>query len=511
MGTEARRRRWVILPATGFDHPVLAAAVLQPQGKPTPLPPLPGGDAGEAAQLEVLASIREDGPKLVVADDEAILRLRLELPGLKVVRESFARPAVALGVQKAPAPAAAGSAGAAAAGGSTLTVAVVDATDGRPLAGVEVWAFTDLSAGRGDAATTDSQGRVTLRLGRSPVTLARLLVHAAPGYWGLRRDGVTVADGDRLAVTRIDPATANLALAPLCRGLPADAGKGVRVGVVDTGVAKAHPAIPVLSGFNLVPEETRGNPAATDDWGPGGSPPEHGTHVAGIIAGSGSGWRGIAPGAEICAYRVFGRTSGTSSSFAVAAAIDRAVEDGCDLINLSLTFSNPAEDVRQAIGRALAQGVGVIAATGNNSRQAVRFPASFPRCVAVAAAGYTGSFPEDAADSQHVSEPRGTPDGNWFAAGFTNVGPMVDLAGPGVAIVSTVPADGFGVMSGTSMATPAITGIAAALLAQPANRATREAARDDLRSQAIEKMLYDSAKRLGLGRAFEGFGLPAAQ
>jgi subtilisin len=284
---------------------------------------------------------------------------------------------------------------------------------------------------------------------------------------------------------------------------PDGAGAGVKVAVVDTGIAP-HPDLVVEGGANLVTGEDPGDFA---DNGQG-----HGTHVAGIVAARGtppSGIGGVAPFVVLRSYRVFGKNEPSASNFAMIKAIDRAVEDGCDLINLSLgTPSGTPEDpaLRSAIEDARERGVVVVAAAGNDGRQPVAFPAASSACVAVSAFGREGTFPADSLQAFEAltAQPRGDEAEN-FVANFTNIGLSLELTAPGVGIVSTFPG-GYAVLDGTSMACPAVTGVAALLLARRPD--ILGAPRNLARAEAITQMLLQSARKLGFGATFEGQGLP---
>ncbi|MGH7003616.1 MAG: S8 family serine peptidase, partial [Alphaproteobacteria bacterium] len=181
------------------------------------------------------------------------------------------------------------------------------------------------------------------------------------------------------------------------------------------------------------------------------------------------------------------------------------VQDGCHIVNLSLGGGKEDEAVRAAIGSALDRGVIVVAAAGNDGRKPVSFPAALPFCVAVSAMGWKGSFPADSTEASDIAPPFGKKDKASFIAAFSNFGPQIDLTGPGPGIVSSLPSGSFGAMSGTSMACPAVAGYAAFLLG---SEPTILEATGEGRSQRLLDRLYGTAKELGFGRDYEGFGLP---
>jgi len=220
--------------------------------------------------------------------------------------------------------------------------------------------------------------------------------------------------------------------------------------------------------------------------------------------------RGIAPGADIFSCRVFDDTANSGSSFGIVKAIRRGIADGCDLLNMSLGFDQdngpPVVDdaIKDAIAEANAAGVVVVVAAGNDGRKPVSYPAMDDLAIAVSAVGRKGTFPTKSSESGDVAAPFGTDTKNFLAA-FSNIGTSLDVAGAGVAVVSTVPG-GHAPMSGTSMACPAVTGVLARLLANSpvVLNMTRDADRED----AIKDLLFAQAQSLGLGISNEGKGLP---
>jgi subtilisin len=270
------------------------------------------------------------------------------------------------------------------------------------------------------------------------------------------------------------------------------------VGVVDTGCGP-HPDLAVAGGMNCVTGEE------PEDFGDNGA--GHGSHVGGIVAARGTppqGIRGIAPGATLRSYRVFGKGARGASNFAIAKAIDQAVTDHCDIVNLSLGGGPSDPATQSAINDARQQGCVVVAAAGNDGRGPVSFPAANPLCIAVSAMGRKRTFPRGSLEEGEVKAPAGT-DSDEFIAAFSNVGPEIDLTGTGVGILSTVP-DGYAPMSGTSMASPAVAGFAARLLAQLPNVLAMPRNQD--RSDAIAKALFQSGKGRGFPAELEGKKLP---
>ena len=454
-------------------------------------------------KMRVVDAIAENGAKLVEMSESAALRLSASQPGLRVVPEIFYQRAVYRPeIVSKPRPRASGAA-------TKIVIKVTTESTGKPVAGVRVVAFTDFSTGEGDQGTTNSSGKVGLALGAASKKLDRIYLYPGPNLWSMLKQDLTITTGTVFALHAID-----LGFKDCVRffyGKAADdAGAGVTVGVVDAGVALDHPELKVSGGLNTVPGEQ------PTDFGDGGGE-HHGSHVAGIIAATGTppaGIRGVAPAVKLYSYRVFpatppGGEGAGASNFSIAKAIQKAIDDGCDLINMSLgvksgSAGQPDDDVlRSAIADARAAGVLVLVAAGNDGRKPVSFPASDSRSVAVSALGRSGTFLPDSDSVGDVMPPPGKDSKNFIAA-FSNVGSEINVTGPGAGVISTVPG-GYAVMSGTSMACPAVTGACARLLA--ADSATRIMPRNQARSDAIARLAFQAANSLGFEIALEGHGL----
>jgi subtilisin len=499
-------KRYVILPSFGFESPLLAQSPkLRAVGTTVRLAARSarsssGGAAG--TKMRVLHSTHENGPKLVEMTEEGELNLRAEIPGLKVVPLTYFRKMRVDHHIKRRVRMSATTAS------TSVTVQVSKQSSSDSVAGARIVAFTNFEREEGAEATSANSGTAKLKL-KPGTTLERLYVYGPPGYWGYCARNFKLKETTKIELLPIDLKNDISLLGALAGRLPADSGKSVRVAVVDSGVARNHPSLPnAKGGLNLVFDEIQNNPGAETEWGPAKRDGEHGTHVAGIIGAHPSGTvaiRGISPGVELRSYRVFPNDGGDASNYDIMNAIDRAVLDGCDIINLSLGGGDEDETVRAAIGKALDKGVVVIAAAGNDGRRSVAYPAALASCIAVSAMGARGMYPKESTEEFDAVKPFGDPDRDSFVAAFSNIGPQIDVMGPGVGIVSTLPEKEYGVMSGTSMACPAVTGIAAYLLGS--NPTILNANRSE-RAKLLKEALYENCRTKGFGRDYEGFGYP---
>ncbi len=486
-----KTQRYILLPATGlqtlnetqetkhfFSRLRSATANVAIRGLATESSPAP--------ELKVIDSIHENGAKLVELSPDDLATLRANQPGLRVLPEVFYYPQHIRFRVKSQLKLQARGVG--------TKIRVVDKVSGAPITGALVVLFTNFAQRQGIEGTTDQAGDLLFRLGPSPLDVDQLHIYPRLGYWSLLRKKFALHSGDTFNPQPLDLSQTDVVRHFYGNTAPG-AGRGVTVGVIDSGVGP-HPDLVVALGRNTITGE---DPADYSDID------QHGTHVAGIIAGRGTppaGLQGVAPDVVLHAYRVFAAGEEGASNFAIAKAIDQAVADGCDLINMSLGGGPPDDLIREAIENAYTQGTIAFVATGNDDRAPVSFPAAFPFSIAVSAMGRKGTFPRGTTDDNNVQPPLGTDPKNFVAA-FSNVGPQVDVVGPGVAAVSTVPG-GYAPMSGTSMACPAITGAAARLLA--GEPAILGMARTQARAEAMIRHLAGQAEAMGFGSIYEGIG-----
>lgn len=237
----------------------------------------------------------------------------------------------------------------------------------------------------------------------------------------------------------------------------------VDVAVIDTGVDFQHPDLNVAGGVNCASRIFFASckPGGDDDH-------YHGTHVAGTIGAldNGLGVVGVAPGARIWAVKVLNKNGSGYSSWIIA-GIDwvAANADTIEVANMSLGGGGFSQAEYDAIQGAVNAGVAFAVAAGNEDDDANNYsPGGFDNVLSVSALADFNGLPDGGAASTCRSDVDDT------LADFSNWGPEVDIAAPGVCIMSTYPLEQgeYGTISGTSMASPHAAG-ALALLASRTN------------------------------------------
>lgn len=227
-------------------------------------------------------------------------------------------------------------------------------------------------------------------------------------------------------------------------------GAGVKVAVIDTGIDKTHPDLVnnIAGGVNFV-QSGRGarvtvDPSAwSDDNG-------HGTHVSGTIAAVDNtiGVVGVAPQAKVFGVKVL-NSAGSGYVSDIISGIDWSVTNNMQVMNMSLSMPTHVQALQGAITAAENAGVISVVAAGNTGdsdalTNNIGYPAKYSNVIAVAATDNTDRI-----------------------ASFSSDGEEVDIAAPGVNIYSTTRGGGYTTLNGTSMATPHVAGVVAAMLAAP--------------------------------------------
>ncbi len=220
-------------------------------------------------------------------------------------------------------------------------------------------------------------------------------------------------------------------------------GGNIKIAVVDNGVEYFHPDLAANFragelGYDFIGNDNDPRP---DD--PGAENAFHGTHVSGIIAGVSNNLIGIAGWAQIqlLAVRVL-NDSGNGTLTDVAKGIRWAADHGAKVINMSLGGDAASTPLIEACQYALQKGALLIAASGNDGRSEITYPARMSECIAVGATDELSGL-----------------------AYFSNYGPEQEVVAPGTAIYSTSTGNGYVEAAGTSMACPEVSGVTALIFA----------------------------------------------
>ena len=216
-------------------------------------------------------------------------------------------------------------------------------------------------------------------------------------------------------------------------------GESVDIAILDTGINSSHPDLSskIFISVNCTISSSCPTQTTTD-------PDGHGTHVAGIasaVTNNSLGIAGVDWDGRLMSVKVLDDSGGGFYSW-ISNGIIWAADNGAEVINLSLGGSSASSTLESAVNYAWNKGVVVVAAAGNDGRNRRLYPAYYTNAIAV-----------------------GATDANDQKASFSNYGTWVDVAAPGVSILSTYH-NSYSSLSGTSMATPFVSGLAGLLISQ---------------------------------------------
>ena len=251
-------------------------------------------------------------------------------------------------------------------------------------------------------------------------------------------------------------------------------GKGIKIGILDTGVDYTHPDLSnnYKGGYNFIDNNTD----AKDYNG-------HGTHVAGIIAAEDNdiGVVGVAPDAHIYSVRILDYAASGSASD-ITAGLEWCLNNNMQIVNMSLGSCEDSISVARSLDILYDHGILLIAAAGNSGNAMgagdnIDNPARYNGVIAV---GATDMYDERAT--------------------FSSTGPKLEISAPGKDIYSTLPGNKYASMSGTSMASPHVAGVAALVMStNPGMSNTQVRIRLQVMAQNISKNIFEAKNWFGYG------------
>lgn len=252
-------------------------------------------------------------------------------------------------------------------------------------------------------------------------------------------------------------------------------GKDVTIAVIDTGCSN-HDLLKnkIIGGKNFTKEGNSRD--LTDNNG-------HGTHVAGIISAERNPYfTSVAPDSKLLICKVLNK-DGNGSLEDVAKAVKYATSKKVDIINMSLGSTQGSEELHKAIQKAVKSGISVVCASGNSgdanaNTDEIMYPAVYEEVIEVGAMG-----------------------ADFKVSRFSNSNKYIDLLALGESVLSTYLDNNFKSLSGTSMATPMVTGTLALLLQEAKQTFGRIPTEKELYG-----LLIKNTKSLGLSRTLEGNG-----
>lgn len=232
-------------------------------------------------------------------------------------------------------------------------------------------------------------------------------------------------------------------------------GEGVKVGIIDTGIDAGHVDLKnrIADYVNFT---AAGGPEDIDDEN------GHGTHVSGIVAAekNGVGVVGVAPEAKLYIAKAFDKTGKTTYP-AIAKSLNWMMDKQVDVINMSFSSDLSTKEYANLIAKVHQSGISMICAAGNEGElgdNTIGYPANFRDTIAVTAV-----------------------DINKRITDFSSTGTAAEIAAAGKDIYSTYLDNGYATLSGTSMATPIITGAVAILQGKGMRRYNRKLTPDEIR------------------------------
>lgn len=215
-------------------------------------------------------------------------------------------------------------------------------------------------------------------------------------------------------------------------------GKGVRVAVLDSGTPYKHPDLTNNVDLSKCRSFIPGEDIFDVHLG-------HSTHVGGIIGAENNqiGIIGIAPEVTLIGIKVLNK-NGRSESDSILKGLEYCLKLNPDVINMSLGGTSPMPEVHEVIKKLVNErNIPIICSAGNNGENKILYPAQYDECIAV------GSYSESTLKDRSI---------------FSSWGESLDIMAPGEKIFSTYLNGQYAVLSGTSMATPTVTGIVALMI-----------------------------------------------
>ncbi|MGG3573167.1 S8 family peptidase [Bacillus gobiensis] len=245
-------------------------------------------------------------------------------------------------------------------------------------------------------------------------------------------------------------------------------GKDIKVAVLDTGCDITHPDLKdQIIGTKNFTDDDEGAPELVNDYN------GHGTHVAGTIAADdkNGGISGVAPEAGLLIVKVLSGENGSGAYEWIINGINYAVDQKVDIISMSLGGPEDVPELHEAITRAVQNGVLVVCAAGNEgdgdtATEEFSYPAAYNEVIAVGSVTLTRDSSE-----------------------FSNVNKEIDLVAPGEKIISTLPGEKYGELTGTSMAAPHASGSLAIIKQMEESLFDRDLSEPEVYGQLIRRTL----------------------